>query len=151
MKLVLKKFSELSLEELYKILQLRNMVFIVEQNCPYQDLDDKDFYGHHLMAMAYDQLIAVSRILPPGISYPEYSSIGRIASHPDYRRTGIGKLLTKESILHCERLYPDASIKISAQSYLIPFYSSMGFHPKGEEYMEDNIPHAAMIKAREPF
>lgn len=149
MNLILKKFNELTLEELYQILQLRNMVFIVEQNCPYQDLDDKDQSGHHLLAFENNRLIAVSRILPPGISYEKYSSIGRIVSHPEYRRTGIGKLITKESIFHCERLYPNASIKISAQSYLLPFYSSMGFEAVGKEYLEDNIPHTAMIKVRE--
>ncbi len=87
---ILKPFDDLTPKELYKILQLRNEVFIVEQNCPYQDCDNKDIYAWHLMGMMEDRLLAYSRLLAPGISYRE-SSIGRIVSSPSTRKTGMGK------------------------------------------------------------
>ena len=97
MKWNLKHFDELTPKELYNILQLRNEVFIVEQNCPYQDLDNKDLYAYHLMGEEENKIIAYSRLLAPGISYSE-SSIGRVVSSPDARKTGMGKKLMAESI-----------------------------------------------------
>ncbi len=146
MEIAIKHFNQLTALELYRILQLRAMVFVVEQNCPYQDLDGKDLESYHQWIWDGEQVIAVTRIVPPGISYPDYVSIGRVVSHPTFRRTGVGRIIMKESILRCEELFPGRSIKISAQSYLIPFYASFGFNSVGEEYLEDFIPHQAMIR-----
>src|SRR4249920_3184099 len=108
---ILKAFEDLTPLELYKILQLRNEVFIVEQNCPYQDLDNKDLRAFHLMGMRNDKLLAYSRLLSPGISYSE-SSIGRVVSSPSARKTGIGKKLMEESIKQIFHLFQTDTIRI---------------------------------------
>jgi ElaA protein len=113
----LKPFNELTVKELYNILQLRNEVFIVEQNCPYQDLDNKDLRAWHLMGMQDGNLLAYCRLLAPGISYSE-SSIGRIVSSPSVRKTGIGKKLMLESIDQIRNLFQTDTIRIGAQLYL---------------------------------
>ncbi|MEQ8704076.1 MAG: GNAT family N-acetyltransferase [Phaeodactylibacter sp.] len=139
-------FDKLSLQELYDSMALRQEVFVVEQDCPYLDADGKDSGGHHLLG--YDDkgvLIAYARLLPPGISYPDYASIGRVVTSPAARRTGAGKQLMRESIDWCRRLYGDVSIKISAQVYLTRFYESFGFKQVGAEYLEDDIPHIGMV------
>ena len=141
----LKPFDKLTAKELYYILQLRNEVFIVEQNCPYQDLDNKDLYAFHLMGMKENKLLAYSRLLAPGISYSE-SSIGRVVSSPAARKTGIGKKLMKESILQIENVFQTDSIRIGAQLYLKNFYESFGFIQDGDPYLEDNIPHIIMLR-----
>jgi ElaA protein len=141
----LKPFDELTAIELYNILQLRNEVFIVEQNCPYQDLDDKDLYAFHLMGMEENKLLAYSRLLAPGISYSE-SSIGRVVSSPSARKTGIGKKLMKESIHQIKNLFQTDVVRIGAQLYLKNFYESFGFSQVGDTYLEDNIPHIIMLK-----
>ena len=138
-------FDELSLIELYQIMNLRQEVFIVEQDCPYLDADNKDQKAYHLLIQDNDELIAYTRILPPGISYENYSSIGRVVNKKKLRNTGLGKKLMMESIVICKRLFPDYSIKISAQKYLEEFYKSLGFNPTGAYYLEDNIPHMGMI------
>jgi ElaA protein len=142
---ILKPFAELTPYELYTILQLRNEVFIVEQNCPYQDLDNKDLKSWHLMGIEDDKLIAYSRLLAPGISYSE-SSIGRIVSSPSARKTGMGKKLVEESIQQINNLFKTDSIRIGAQFYLKLFYESFGFIQDGEIYLEDNIPHIIMLR-----
>ncbi len=141
----LKPFADLTPKELYNILQLRNEVFIVEQNCPYQDLDNKDIYAYHLMGTKENKLIAYSRLLAPGISYSE-SSIGRVVSSPAARKTGMGKELMKESIEQIQNLFHTDTIRIGAQLYLKKFYESFGFIQQGEPYLEDNIPHIIMLK-----
>jgi ElaA protein len=141
----LKPFDELTAKELYNILQLRNEVFIVEQNCPYQDLDNKDLYAFHLMGLEENKLIAYSRLLAPGISYSE-SSIGRVVSSPAARKTGIGKKLMEESILQIKKLFQTDTIRIGAQLYLKNFYESFGFFQEGDMYLEDNIPHIIMLR-----
>lgn len=146
MDLILKHFSDLELLELYKLLQLREAVFIVEQNCLYQDIDDKDPYCYHLMAYENQTLISLTRIVPPTISYEGYCSIGRVVTHKDYRRKGLSRKLMERSIKECERLFPGYNIKISAQTYLIPFYESLQFEKTGTEYLEDDMPHQAMIR-----
>lgn len=147
MNYTLKKYNELSTDELYQILQLRAEVFIVEQQCVYQDLDSKDQDAFHLMLHNQDNLLlAYTRLLPPDISYKNYSSIGRVVSHPDFRSKGLGKSIMQKSILYIENLFPQNHIKISAQSYLIKFYESFSFQTIGDEYLEDNIPHTTMIK-----
>lgn len=144
-----KHFNELSIHELYEIFRLRMEVFVVEQNCPYQDADKKDLESYHLMGFqkANDQteLVAYSRILPPGISFPE-PSIGRVITSPNVRRTGTGRYLMQESISIVKEKYGDASIRIGAQSYLKKFYEGFGFVSEGEEYLEDGIPHREMVK-----
>ena len=142
---ILKPFAELTPYELYSILQLRNEVFIVEQNCPYQDLDYKDLKSWHLMGIEEDKLKAYSRLLAPGISYSE-SSIGRIVSSPAARKTGMGKKLVKESIEQIKNLFKTDTIRIGAQLYLKAFYESFGFVQDGDIYLEDNIPHIIMLR-----
>ncbi|HMC85539.1 MAG TPA: GNAT family N-acetyltransferase [Chitinophagaceae bacterium] len=145
MQWILKSFNDLTPKELYKILQLRNEVFIVEQNCPYQDCDNKDLYAWHLMGMQEDKLLAYSRLLAPGISYSE-SSIGRIVSSPSARKTGIGKKLMLESIEQIKNLFQTDIIRIGAQLYLQKFYESFDFVKDSDTYLEDNIPHIIMLK-----
>ena len=128
------------------MLRLRAEVFVVEQDCSYQDLDNKDQRSHHLLC--YDEqndLIGYTRLLPKGISYPEYASIGRVVTSDKVRRSGIGKIIMKKSIEEIDRLFGKQAIKISAQCYLDKFYREIGFSPVGDEYLEDGIPHIAMI------
>lgn len=141
----LKKFDDLTPYELYNVLQLRNEVFVVEQNCAYQDADNKDSLSFHFMGWKDDKLVAYTRIIPPGISYEE-SSIGRVVSSPSIRGTGIGRELMHQSISQLYKLYGNVGIKIGAQLYLIKFYSSFGFIQTGEVYLEDGIKHIEMIK-----
>jgi ElaA protein len=140
-----RKFSELTLHELYEIIYLRNEVFVVEQNCVFQDADHKDEDSFHLMAFIGDDLAGYTRLLPKGLSYDEMS-IGRVVTSPKYRRTGIGKHLMETSINKCHELFGEGAIKIGAQLYLKQFYESFGFKQEGEQYMEDGIPHIYMIK-----
>ena len=139
----LKKFHELSNDELYAILQLRNEVFIVEQNCPYQDLDNKDQDAWHLLGINEGKLTAYTRLFPPGIFYTE-ASIGRVVTSPEVRGSGIGRELMKKSIYYAENLFGKVPITIGAQLYLKIFYESLGFISFGEEYLEDGIPHIKM-------
>jgi ElaA protein len=140
-------FSALSLEALYDLLALRQEVFIVEQNCPYLDADGKDQPAWHLLGRdALGRLAAYARILPPGVSYPQYPAIGRIVTAPFARRTGQGKALMDAAIDQTCQLFGPCAIKISAQTYLLNFYESFGFQSTGEEYLEDDIPHTAMIR-----
>jgi ElaA protein len=142
-----KYFEELTLNELYEIGRLRQEVFIVEQNCPYVDFDGRDPFCYHLMCFdENNRLIAYSRIVPKGISYENYISIGRVITSGTVRNSGIGRLLMLESIEACERLFGKVDIKISAQTYLLNFYSSLAFVSTGKEYLEDDIPHTEMIR-----
>ena len=140
-------FDQLSLQQLYDMLHLRQVVFVVEQDCPYVDADGKDPHCYHLMG--YDSkgiLQAYTRLVPKGISYPDYVSIGRVVVSQAVRGGGQGKILMQESLNWTHKLFPDAPLKISAQCYLLQFYTELGFQAVGEEYLEDNIPHIAMIK-----
>lgn len=139
-----KKFDELTAVELYSIMQLRNEVFVVEQNCVYQDADDKDQPSMHLCGWDGAKLVAYTRIIPQGISYTE-ASIGRVVTSPAYRKTGAGRQLMKESIRRCFSQFNCASIRIGAQVYLTAFYESLGFVPCSSQYLEDGIPHIEMI------
>ncbi|MBK8520777.1 MAG: GNAT family N-acetyltransferase [Chitinophagaceae bacterium] len=141
---ILKKFEELSAAELYSVMQLRNEVFVVEQNCVYQDADDKDQASLHFCGWDNAKLVAYTRIIPPGISYPE-ASIGRVVTSPAYRKTGAGRQLMQESISHTFDQFNCTVIKIGAQLYLKIFYQSLGFIQSSEEYLEDGIPHIEMI------
>ena len=142
-----KHFKKLNTTELYQILQLRNEVFIVEQHCPFQDLDDKDLKCYHLIGFDTEsqKVMAYTRIVPAGISFEE-ASIGRVITSPLARKGGIGKQLMNKSIELLEELYGGVSIKIGAQLYLKKFYESFGFQQVEEVYLEDGIEHILMIK-----
>lgn len=129
---------------MYEILQLRNRVFVVEQNCVYDDTDDKDLHCYHLCGYVDEQLVAYARIVPPGISYEE-PSIGRVVTHPKHRKYGYGKMLMKTAIEETRHQFNATSIRISAQEYLLKFYSELGFTNTGKSYLEDGIPHAEML------
>ncbi len=139
-------FDALSKDLLYQIMRLRQEVFIVEQNCPYLDADGKDQDSYHLIGLNPDgEVLAYTRILPKGISYPEYCSIGRVVTSEKARGIGAGKEVMLHSIALCKEKFPEQKIKISAQSYLDKFYTELGFQYTGDSYLEDNIPHQAMI------
>ena len=139
----LKKFDDLTPHELYAILQLRSEVFVVEQNCVYQDMDNKDLHAWMLMGWEEGKLLAHTRLLPPGLSYEE-ASIGRVVSSPSARGRGIGRELMIKSIESVYILYGQGPIRIGAQLYLQSFYASLGFRPEGDIYLEDNIQHIIM-------
>ena len=141
----LKRFPDLTVDELYSILQLRSEVFIIEQNCVYQDVDGKDPAAWHLMGLEGFELIAYTRILPPGISYND-PSIGRVVTLSSNRRFGLGRELMNISIAECQNLFGKTPITLGAQSYLIHFYESLGFSVIGDEYIEDGIPHVQMTR-----
>lgn len=141
----LKKFAALTPSELYAILQLRNEVFVVEQNCVFQDADDKDQECYHLMGFAGSKLAAYTRLVPPSVIYPEIS-IGRVVTSPSIRRSGAGRELMAESIACCYRLFGKGPIKIGAQHYLRMFYESFGFQIVSDVYLEDGIEHIYMRK-----
>jgi len=142
----LKKFTDLSPNELYVILQLRNEVFVVEQHCVFLDADNKDQLCYHLMAWDNDKLVGYTRIVPPGIIY-EQASIGRVVTSPSVRRSGLGKELMKKSIESIHKLFGVVSIRIGAQLYLQKFYSSFGFQQISDIYLEDGIEHIEMISS----
>jgi len=143
---LLKKFEELSPFELYALLQLRNEVFVVEQNCVFQDADDKDQNCYHLMGSADGKLIAYTRLAPPGLIY-EQPSIGRVVTSPLVRRSGAGKELMLRSIDAVYTLFGIQPIRIGAQLYLKRFYESLGFEQISKVYLEDGIEHIYMIKS----
>jgi len=141
----LKKFTDLSLEDLYDILQLRSEVFVVEQDCVYQDIDGKDQKALHVLGYEADNLVAYTRIFKPG-DYFERASIGRVVVRKNARQQRYGYDIMTASITAVETYYNKTEIKISAQAYLKRFYNSLGFSEAGEGYLEDGIPHFAMFK-----
>jgi ElaA protein len=141
---IFKYFTDLTPAELYAAIQLRNAVFVVEQNCVFQDADDKDQQSFHLLGWVNNELAAYVRIIPQGIYY-EQASIGRVVTAPKYRREGLGKLLMAEAIERTCTQFNTNTIKIGAQSYLQNFYQSLGFVATGHHYIEDNIPHMEMV------
>ena len=142
---IIKKFDALTPHELYAILQLRSEVFGVEQNCVYQDMDNKDQVCFHLMGWQETRLVAYTRLVPPGISYTE-PSIGRVVTSRIVRGSGLGKTLVEKSIAEVLALYGKTPIKIGAQFYLKKFYESFDFKQSGDIYDEDGIPHILMIR-----
>lgn len=140
-----KSFQELSTQELYDILQLRSEVFVVEQNCVYQDIDGKDQKALHVIGIKNNKIVAYTRLFKPG-DYFENASIGRVVVAKNQRQYKYGYDIMKASILAIETRFKERCIKISAQAYLKAFYNNLGFKEKGEEYLEDDIPHIAMIK-----
>ena len=138
-------FDHLDTRTLYDLLALRTAVFVVEQNCPYQELDGKDAQAWHLMGHQAGQLVATARILPPGASY-DSPSIGRVVTDPSARGQGLGVRLMEEALERCRGLFPDRAIEIGAQAHLVDFYSRFGFKPNSDTYLEDGIPHIDMIR-----
>jgi ElaA protein len=145
LKILTKSFTELSTKELYDILQLRAEVFVVEQNCVYQDIDGKDEKALHVIGFKNDKIVAYCRIFKPG-DYFEKASIGRVVVDKNERKFGYGHIIFQNSMEVVETHFKETSIKISAQLYLKKFYESHGFIQVGEGYLEDDIPHIAMIK-----
>jgi len=138
-----KSFDELTNRELYAIMQLRMEVFSVEQNCIYQDADNKDFQSFHLSAWDNDILVAYCRILPPELSFKE-ASIGRVITAATHRKNGIGRILMQKAIALTLQQFDCNQITIGAQLYLKKFYNSLGFTQVSDTYLEDGIPHIEM-------
>ena len=139
-----KHFKDLTNEELYEIFRLRLSVFVVEQNCPYQDADGKDLKCFHLMGKQNEELIVYTRIVPQNVSYKE-PSIGRVVTSARARRTGAGKILMEKSLEFIKKEFGNVPVRIGAQKYLQKFYESFGFVHEGDEYDEDGIPHIIML------
>ncbi len=139
-----KSFDELSPGQLYAIIQLRNEVFVVEQNCVFQDADNKDQDAYHMMGWIDNNLVAYTRLIPSGIAYRE-TSIGRVVISPKLRKTGLGRELMDLSIDLLYNIWGKTPIKIGAQLYLKNFYESIGFQQTSEVYMEDGIEHIEML------
>lgn len=141
----IKTYQALSKDELYALLQLRAEVFVVEQDCVYQDLDGKDQKALHALGFKGDSLVAYTRIFSPGLYFKE-ASIGRVVVQEKERSHQYGYDLMKRSIQAVEEHFNTTTIKISAQTYLKKFYNNLGFEEVGEGYLEDGIPHIGMIK-----
>ena len=145
----LSSYAALALNELYAILRLRQIVFVVEQECVYLDADDNDRDADHLLGWRdvdeAPELVAYARIFAPGTRYAE-ASIGRVVTHPSARRSGVGRALMHEAIARVEALHGPVEIRIAAQCYLERFYSELGFTVAGEPFDEDGIPHVEMVR-----
>lgn len=141
MQLVIKKFDELSTTELYKILQLRVDVFVVEQNCPYPELDDKDQSAYHIYLCDKGEIQAYLRVLPPKVSFEE-ASISRVIARK--RRCGLGSKILGEAVKLAEETF-GTDIRIEAQTYAVPFYENFDFVVVSDEFLEDGIPHVQML------
>ncbi|KAF2516937.1 GNAT family N-acetyltransferase [Flavobacterium zhairuonense] len=141
----IKAFGEFTNLELYEMLRLRSEVFVVEQNCVYLDLDNKDQKSFHLLYYANDELAGCTRLLPKGLSYDDIS-IGRVVIAPTFRGLGLGKKIMEASIAGCQEKFGKSPIRISAQYHLSNFYQSLGFVEQGEPYDEDGIPHIEMLR-----
>ena len=144
-------YAQLTLDELYAILQLRQRVFIVEQTCPFMDADGMDDRAWHLMGWTADaegrpRLAAYVRLFGPGIAYAE-ASIGRVCTHPDVRGGGMGRALMLRALAEVAALAPGSAVRIGAQRYLEAFYATLGFVAEPEGYIEDGIPHVEMVRA----
>ncbi|NJM78661.1 MAG: GNAT family N-acetyltransferase [Flavobacterium sp.] len=139
----IKRFNELSTNELYSLLQLRSEVFVVEQNCVYQDLDGKDYKAIHVLGFYNGELAAYTRIFNKG-DYFDEASIGRVVTAPKHRDKKLGHSLMKISIEAVKENYNEFAITISAQEHLEKFYNAHGFVKSSEMYLEDDIPHIQM-------
>ncbi len=145
MNVVIKKFNDLSTLELYEILQLRSEVFVVEQDCVYQDIDGNDQKALHIIGTVENKIIAYTRCFRPGDYFRE-ASIGRVVVKESQRKFKRGNQIMNKSIKAIEDHYKTNTIKISAQCYLNKFYTNLQFKPIGEKYLEDGIPHIYMIR-----
>ena len=140
-----KHFNDLSLSEFHDLIALRIQIFVIEQDCPYQEVDGKDKIAFHLFFKnEKDEMIATTRILPQGISYEEVA-IGRVVVHEDHRGTGLGNQLMADSMSFVEKQFVKVSVRLSAQKHLENYYGKHGFKSTGKEYLEDGIPHIEML------
>ena len=139
-----KTFQELSTQELYGLLQIRSEVFVVEQDCVYQDIDGKDQKALHVLGIKNEKIVAYTRIFRPGDYFKE-ASIGRVVVAQNQRQHKYGYDIMKASIEAIKENYNETQIKVSAQTYLKSFYNNLGFKTVGEEYLEDGIPHVGMV------
>ena len=142
-------FAQLPVTALYRLLSLRSRVFVVEQQCVYEDMDGADFDALQVFATPAggEQVVATARVLPPGARYPE-PSVGRVCIDPDCRGRGLGRLLMEFALRCAGEHHPAMPIRISAQAHLQSFYGSLGFEVASGHYLEDGIPHVEML--REP-
>ena len=140
-----KTFQELTISELYQILQLRSEVFVVEQDCVYQDIDGKDEKALHILGKKEGKIVAYTRCFAPKI-YFEEAAIGRVVVKETERKFGYGHQILKASVEEIQQRYQTTTIKLSAQQYLTHFYETHNFKQIGEGYLEDGIPHIAMLK-----
>ena len=136
--------KDLSLDEFHDLIQLRIAVFVLEQDCPYQDVDGKDKQSFHLIGLQNDKIVATSRILPPGISYDEVA-IGRVVIAKSARGKGYAHDMMKESKSFVVNHFGNVPIRLSAQKHLEGYYGSHAFQSTGKEYLEDGIPHVEML------
>jgi len=143
-KFIWRNFEALSKTQLYDLSSLRQKVFIIEQQCFYEDLDYSDHNAYHLLVYNNQKMIGYSRVFPPGIKY-NCASIGRIVVDKEFRQMGIGKMTTLESISFIENNFPGSDIAISAQYRLVNFYENLGFEINGKVYLEDDIEHIKMV------
>tara|TARA_B110001469_G_C9573135_1_gene284193 strand:+ start:528 stop:1022 length:495 start_codon:yes stop_codon:yes gene_type:complete len=142
-----KAFKDLTVDEYFEIIFLRTEIFVVEQDCPYQEVDEKDRQSFHLFGRAENrEVVAVTRVLPQGVSYDEVS-IGRVALKKTYRGQGIADTLMIESFKFVKKEFGEVPIRISAQKYLLNYYNKHGFNQVGDMYLEDDIPHLEMLKS----
>ena len=145
LQIITKSFNELTTKELYELLQLRSEVFVVEQDCVYQDIDFKDQKALHVLGLKNDKIVAYTRVFEPG-DYFDIASIGRVVVSKEERKHKYGYAIMEASITAIKSFFKETSIKISAQCYLMSFYNNLGFIENGESYLEDDIPHVAMYK-----
>lgn len=148
MNLVIKKFDDLNTKELYEIIRERINVFVVEQNCPYEECDKKDLKSFHLFLEEKDTIVAYLRIIPKGVSYNEVS-IGRVLVSKEHRNKGLAKYLLNEAIKFIKKELKESEIRISAQEYIMKFYEDLGFVKVSQIYLEDNIPHVEMVYGKQ--
>jgi ElaA protein len=141
--------EDLNTRQLYALLAARSAVFVVEQNCAYEDLDGADLEAQHLIAWCGTEVAACVRVLAPGVKYPE-PSIGRVLTTKPFRASGLGRELMARAVARCEELFPGRPIRIGAQAYLERFYGSFGFVRASDAYMEDGIAHIEMRRERGP-
>ena len=144
MEIIVKRFEELTVDELYDILKLRVDVFVVEQNCPYPEIDGKDRFGFHVIMRDEQGIAAYLRALEPGVSFPE-AALGRVITAPDRRRCGLGSRLLEEGIRVVRQNMDTPGIRIEAQVYARAFYEAQGFVQTSGEFLEDGIPHIQMF------
>lgn len=146
----IKHFKDLTVYELYHIFQLRIAVFCVEQDVAYQDADSKDLNAHHIAGYnEQGELVAYARILQPGVAFNEIS-VGRVTTSQNVRKEGVGRALFAKALEYITLRYGNIPVRISAQLYLVKFYSSFGFKTVGEQYTEDDLPHIEMLRETSP-
>ncbi len=150
MELVQKSFNELTSLELYKIMQLRARVFVVEQNCVYDDIDDKDLKSQHIFYKENDNIVAYTRALPKGLSY-ESASFGRVSTDKEFRGQKLGAKVVDSTIKYIFDIMNEDKITIGAQDYVRKFYSMFGFKEIGELYDDDGIDHMRMVLTKEDY